>query len=102
MGPLGPSKKDVAFFFFPNVRETAHFFLHLLKSKTILAEIFAHTQCEAILDRCTDALRLASLGQTPAMENVSSWGLQSDNSISNGKRGLIVGIIRQHLTGEFA
>lgn len=69
------SKEEVAIFFLFNVRETAHFFLYLLKSKTILAGIFIHTQSEAILDTGTHASHVSSLRQTPAMENVSPGGL---------------------------
>lgn len=50
------------------------FFLYLLKSKTILAEIFIHTQSEAILDTRAHASHVSSLRQTLAMENVSPGG----------------------------
>ena len=50
------------------------FFLHLLKSKNILAENFTHTQPEAVLDARTHAPHVSSLRQTPALENVSPGG----------------------------
>lgn len=39
-----------------------------------MAEIFIHTQSEAILDTCAHASHVSSLRQTPAMENVSPGG----------------------------